>query len=244
MIFRRTRRILISRATLAAVCGCACVIWNKVGSAQSSSLEPHWLPTSQHATVDGPSSATGDRFDKRTDHIRFGALLGVGFPRPLTIEGVVKLERVLALGLEYSALPQITISEVRVRSSAIAVSVRLFPLHGAFFVGLRAGRQSLGAEALVSGYGYKVPVALGVDTTFLNPQLGFLWTWEPGVSIGVDAGLQIPLSSSTSSSVQTTVPNAVQPLLAPAQHAAESVAGAVGRTTLPTVDLIRIGVLF
>jgi hypothetical protein len=36
----------------------------------------------------------------------------------------------------------------------------------------------------------------------------------------------------------------VQPILTTAQQTVESVAGAVGRATLPTIDLIRFGVLF
>jgi len=229
---------------VALACGCACAIWNGVAWAQRSGLEPEWLPAPS-APADRASNADGKRSDKRTDHLRLGALVGVGFPRPLAIEGLVKVERLLALGLEYSAQPRITVSDVSFTSTAIAGSARVFPLRGPFFLGLRAGRQHINAEASVSGYGYTVPVTLGVDTTFLNPQIGFLWTWDPGLTIGIDAGLQIPVSSSASSSLgSSNVPSAAQQAAAPAQRTLESVAGTVGQTVLPTVDLLRLGMMF
>ena len=83
-----------------------------------------------------------------------------------------------------------------------------------------------------------------MDTTFLNPQVGFLWTWGPGFSIGIDAGLQIPLSSQSTSSLQTSIPSVAEPYVTPARQTLENVAKAAGQTTLPTVDLVRVGFLF
>ena len=249
MISWSARQSGVLRAALAG--GCACVFWNGPADAQRAALEPDlWpispgpLPSSGPGPRDRPSSESPESTSTRSDHLRVGALVGVGFPRPLAVEGIVKVERTLAFGLEYSALPQITVSDVQLNAWAIAGSARVFPFRGPFFVGLRAGRQHLNAQAAVSGYGYMVPVTLGVDTTFLNPQLGFLWTFGPGFSIGLDAGLQIPLGSSTSSSIQTGTPSAVQQYVTPLQNTLQSVAGAVGQTVLPTIDLLRIGLLF
>ncbi len=237
------------RAALAG--GCACVFWNGTAGAQNAAREPDlWpiapapTPTSGPGTRDRPSSESLAATSARSEHLRVGAFVGVGFPRPLAVEGIVKVERSLAFGLEYSTLPQITVSDVQLAAWAIAGSARVFPFRGPFFVGLRAGRQHLNAQAALSGYGYTVPVALGVDTTFLNPQVGFMWTWAPGFSIGLDAGLQIPLSSSTSSSIQTGAPAAAQAYVTPLQNTLENVAGAVGQTVLPTIDLLRVGMLF
>lgn len=97
----------------------------------------------------------------------------------------------------------------------------------------------------MSGYGYTVPISLGVDTTFINPQIGFLWTWEPGLTIGIDAGLQIRLFSSTSSTLgSAAMPSAVEAAISPVQRTLENVAGTVGQTLLPTVDLLKLGMLF
>jgi hypothetical protein len=213
--------------------------------AQSSNSEPAWTPPAPSVPADRPGKGEGERSKERSDHLRLGALVSAGFPRPLAIEGMVKLERTVALGLEYSTLPGATVSDVHFGCWAIAGSARVFPLRGPFFLGLRAGRQHVSARASVSGYGYTVPITLGVDTTFLNPQIGFLWTWDPGITIGIDAGLQIPISSSTSSSLGgSTMPTTTQQVVAPVQRTLENVAGAVGQTVLPTVDLVKVGMLF
>ena len=233
---------------LALASASVCTWWTSAATAQSAALEPDSWPISAAPTSasapDRPPREAHDASKTRADRLRVGALVAVGFPRPVAVEGIALLERTLALGLEYSALPQISVSDVQVTAWAIAGSARVFPFQGPFFVGLRAGRQHLNAQASVSGYGYSVPIALGVDTTFLNPQIGFLWTWHPGFSIGIDAGLQIPLTSSTQSSLGGSTPSAVQQYVTPLQNTLESVAGAVGQTVLPTVDLLRVGLLF
>ena len=235
------------RTVVTCACLGACALFGATASAQSSSLDPElWpLPTPVAPTRDRAGSESNAHPDAHaSEHVKVGALLGVSFPRPLSVEGIVKLERTVALGLEYSTLPQVTVSNVQIGCWAIAGSARVFPFRGPFFVGLRAGRQHLIADASVSAYGYTVPVGLSVDTTFLNPQIGFLWTWSPGLTLGIDAGLQIPLSSQSSSSLQTTVPTLAQPFVTSAQQTAENVAKAAGQTTLPTLDLIRFGFLF
>src|SRR5258708_24707900 len=91
---------------------------------------------------------------RRVDHVRVGVLGSVAFPRPLAIEGLVKLERIVGLGVEYSLLPQLTIQGVQTHFCAVAAAARLFPFKNAFFVGLRAGRQHLGGEGTVTAAGF------------------------------------------------------------------------------------------
>jgi hypothetical protein len=244
MKFCRVGQSRALRAVLGCGCASACVVWNGAAAAQDSGPEPQWLTPSPSA-ADRRSSSEAERGTKRTDHVRFGALVSAGFPRPLAIEGIVKIERLVALGLEYSTLPGATMSDVHFGASALAGSARVFPLRGPFFLGLRAGRQHVSADAAVSGYGYTIPITLAVDTIFLNPQVGFLWTWDPGVTIGIDAGLQIPLSSEVSSTLaSSSMPSAVQQAVSPIQRTMENVAGALGQTVLPTIDLVKVGMLF
>ena len=54
----------------------------------------------------------------------------------------------------------------------------------------------------------------------------------------------IPLTSSTTSRIDASMPSAVQQYVTPLQNTMESVAGTVGQTVLPTIDLLRIGLLF
>lgn len=183
---------------------------------------------------DYPERRTGAEHEHE-EHFRIGAIGGVGFPRPLAIEGLIKLERTLALGAEYSVLPTVTISGVETSFWAVAADARLFPFGGAFFVGLKAGRQHLGVHGTVSvSQVGTLTESVAVDTTFLNPRLGFLWTWSPGVTLGIDAGVQIPIASTASN----TLPSELH-----LNQDVNDVANRFGKTTLPTVDLLRIGFL-
>jgi hypothetical protein len=177
---------------------------------------------------------------RRTDHFRVGVLGGVGFPRPLAIEGLVKIENMVGLGVEYSVLPRLSVSGVDTSFYAIAADARVFPFKNAFFVGLRAGRQHLGgaADITVQGYG-GLHESMSVDTTFINPRVGLLWTWEPGITLGLDIGVQIPLSSTASS----TIPQTALPASVTVDDQIVRVTNTLGRYTLPTVDLLRIGFL-
>ncbi len=175
---------------------------------------------------------------RRVDHFRVGVLGSVAFPRPLAIEGLVKLEQMVGLGVEYSMLPQLTIESVQTHFWAIAADARLFPFKNAFFVGLRAGRQHLGGEGTVTAAGLgSLSETVSVDTTFINPRIGFLWTWDPGVTLGVNLGVQVPLSTSSSSSLPTGISGVT------VSQDVTRVTNSLGRNVLPTVDLLQIGVL-
>lgn len=179
------------------------------------------------------------KVSRRVDHFRIGVLGGVGFPRPLSIEGMVKIENMLGVGVEYSLLPSLTISGVETSFHALAADVRFFPFKDAFFVGLRAGRQHLGGDGTVTVANYgSVHEAVSVDTTFINPRIGFLWTWDPGVTLGIDVGVQVPLSASSSNSIPANVPVGTD-----VSSQITSVTNSLGKYTLPTVDLFKIGVL-
>lgn len=197
--------------------------------------------TTTGASASPRSDATRDvsepdegRESKKSEHFRIGVLGGVGFPRPLAVEGLFKVERAIAIGAEYSVLPTLTVSGVETTFHALAADVRIFPLQGPFFLGLRAGHQHLGGSGTVTVNGHGMAEDVTVDTTFVNPRLGFLWTFEPGFSIGIDAGVQIPVTSNTSTSLPSgTVAN----------QQALSIANAFGSSVIPTIDLLRLGFL-
>jgi hypothetical protein len=163
-------------------------------------------------------------------HFRVGAIAGVGFPRPFVFEGLVKLERPVALGVEYSTLPVLNSGGVRAVIWAIAADARVFPFGGAFFVGFNAGFQHLsGSATLPIG-----TVGLEMDSILVTPRLGLLWTSRAGLTLGVDAGVQIPVSVSTSSSI---------PASSRLGDEAMTLAATFGRRALPTIDLLQIGLL-
>ena len=163
--------------------------------------------------------------------VQAGALGGVGFPRALSVEALVVVDRIAALGVEYGAVPAITIEGVDASLWSLAGDARFFPFQGSFYLALGFGYEHLAAATSISlGRFGSVPEVFALDSWFLNPRLGFLWTWAP-FALGLDAGVQIPLSSAVSS----TLPIAPFPA---AQHAVDALSG-----VLPTVDLLRIGLV-
>jgi len=169
--------------------------------------------------------------------LRFGAFGGVGFPRPFTVEGMIKIGNIVGLGLEYGTLPQITTSGVTVAMNGIAVDARVFPMRSAFFIGVAAGRQQLSGSATFS-----LPAPVGAqfeqvssESWYVNPRVGFLWTWSWGLTLGMDVGAQIPITSS----VASTIPNSIG-----AGLPAIKVVNVLSSDVIPTVGLLHAGLLF
>lgn len=197
----------------AAVCVLAAVTSSTTARAQSAPKE-------------GERSRSGDG-------LRVGVLGGVGFPHPLAVEGVLVIDRLVLLGAEYSALPAETFSGVQTSLWSVAADARVFPFRNAFFVGARAGQQHLGESATitVSNVG-SFSGSMSADTTFINPRMGFLWNWG-ALALGIDAGVQFPLSTSTTSNLPAGV----------SAPAAVNVLPQLSQQVLPTVDLLRIGLV-
>lgn len=169
---------------------------------------------------------------------RIGAVAGVGFPRPLAVEGLVKIDDVVALGLEYSLLPKTTIGGVETRFWALAADARVFPFRNGFFIGVRGGRQVLSATATANlGALGTYSESGSAETWFVNPRIGFLWTWRSGFTVGFDAGVQIPINPSLSTTLPAGLPGQVDSTVA-------SIANTFGNETTPTIDLLRVGFLF
>lgn len=168
------------------------------------------------------------------DALRVGIVGGVGFPHPLAVEGVLVIDRLLLLGAEYGTLPSTTFSGVQTSLWSVAGDARVFPFRNSFFVGVRAGQQHLGESATVTVNGVGTfSGSMSADTTFINPRMGFFWSWS-ALALGIDAGIQFPLSASIASNLPPGVP---------APPAATAVAQTLGQQVLPTIDLLRIGLV-
>jgi len=209
------------------------------------SASAYALPSSSPAAASSevsPAAAPGERDTVKHDapteqpeKFRIGALAGVGFPRPLSIELVTKIGGYVGLGAEYGLLPQISVEGVYTSTWAASGDLRVFPFRGAFFVGLRGGYQHMnaGMSVDVGGLG-SASASADLDTWFVNPRVGLLWTMSYGFSLGIEAGVQVPVSTSFS----TTLP---APL---ALQVRQSTPVQTLSGVLPTVDLLRIGALF
>jgi hypothetical protein len=147
---------------------------------------------------------------------------------------MVKIDDFLSVGAEYGVLPSITVDGVQTNLWSFAGDARVFPFRNAFFIGLRAGRQHVGASTTVNVESVgSLPETLALDSWFLNPRIGLLWTGSSGLTVGAELGIQIPIASGVTSSL----PLALAP-------DAERTASTLGKTVLPTINLLQIGMLF
>jgi len=197
--------------------------------ARSTQVEP-LLPPNSTQGAPSPKETDGPR---RGDGLHVGVLGGVGFPRPLAVEGLLEFDRLIVLGVEYSALPTTTFSGVETSLWALAADFRIFPFRNAFFIGLRAGKQHLSETASLTAGTGTLAASETADTTFIDPRMGFLWNWH-ALAIGIDAGVQIPLLTISSS----TAPAGVS-----VPTGAADISRTLSRDAIPTVDLLQIGVV-
>jgi hypothetical protein len=201
-------------------------------------LATTWASTAHAIAAPSPDAAVPAKPEQpadASDAFRLGAIAGVGFPRPVSFEVMTKLGGYVGLGGEYGMLPQMSVKGVSVSTWAVTGDLRLFLFKGAFFFGVRAGRQHMDASASVTAAGLgSASGSVAIDTWFVNPRLGFLWTVKYGFTIGIEAGVEIPVTAAFSSSLPAVAASQIQ----------DSSPVRFLQGSLPTVDLLRIGMLF
>jgi hypothetical protein len=208
--------------------------WSGGAAGQGSSPAANAAPAPGAAQTSGGDTEAQSAVPPSTPApLRVGVIGGMGFPRPLAIEGMAEFSGYVALGIEYGVLPTITVDGVSAGLWSVAADLRVFPFRGAFFLGVRAGRQHVGAATsiAVAPFGSATEV-LALDSWFLNPRAGFLWTLWGRLALGVEAGVQVPLAPSIASSL----PLALYP-------SAQRTIDTLGRSVIPTVDLVRVGLV-
>ena len=191
--------------------------------------------TSAHASPRDTPTHQARKTEQAEDPFKVGALAGVGFPHPFSIEGLVKLGGYVALGADYGLLPTVSVSGVDTRMWSLEGDLRVFPFRSVLFLGMRAGFQRVDASSTLS-----VPLlgtvteSAELDAWVINPRVGILWTSPFALAVGMDAGVQIPLATSLS----TTIPAPYSAALAQS-YPIRALGG-----VLPTIDLLRIGLMF
>ena len=194
----------------------AALAWCGTARAQTQesapTLEAHAGNQAPGAADDRPASSDHVDGTDAVHKLRVGAIAGVGFPRPLAIEPMVVLGGWVAVGGEYGVMPAMTLYGVQASLWSLAADVRVFPFRGNFFVGLKVGHQHIDASTTITVAPYgSAPEQLALDSFYVNPRIGFLWTSNAGLTLGVEAGVQIPVASSTDSSLPLALaPSSVQ----------------------------------
>lgn len=182
--------------------------------------------------------------------LRMGFLVGVvSLPRPINLELAVKPNDWFAVGVGFSMIPKIKISNGAGEMSAFNAVGRIFPFGGSFYVGAAAGRQSMSIEADDTIRGQHVTAMAEHATLFVTPQVGWLFVWDSGFTLGINVGAQISLSSTPKVRLRADNGFEVDPTVVgpDAEELRENVHTAgkyLARYPLPTLDLLKLGFLF
>jgi hypothetical protein len=146
-------------------------------------------------TADGHAAA-GTAPPVKGPGVRVGALLGiVSIPRPINLELSIKPNELLGFGVGYSMFPAIEINNVKPGMQAFNAVGRIFPFQGAFYVGIGVGYQMIDVVATDEIDGEEVTATIEESNLFITPQVGWLWIWDSGFALGINAGVQFALSS-------------------------------------------------
>lgn len=171
-----------------------------------------------------------------------GVNIGVGIPR-LTNIGLtyVSPNQYLTAEIGGGGIDAKS-NDVKVKSQNIEAALRYHPWSSAFFIGAAVGDQRLRGEGSDVVNSTSVAGTIDVKSTYVTPQVGWLWHgWEGGFFGQVDLGYQQPLSSSVSYS--TTASNTTTPEYQKFERDVRDAGKKLGEDGLPSVAL-KIGWLF
>lgn len=190
------------------------------------------------------------KIEPKPNPFRLGFLVGVvSLPRPVNVELSVKPNDWFGVGVGFSMIPKVKVDNGAGELSAFNAVGRIFPFGGSFYVGAAAGRQSLALEADDTIGGQHVTASADHGTLFVTPQVGWLFVWDSGFTLGINVGAQISLSSTPKVRLRNDSGVEVDPTeVGPdAEQLREDVHRAgkfLARYPLPNLDLLKLGFLF
>ncbi len=180
--------------------------------------------------------------------VRVGALLGIiSVPRPINLELSLKPNDLLGFGIGYSMFPPIEINKVKAGIQAFNAVGRVFPFKGAFYLGVGFGYQMVDIEATDEIDGDEVTATVEESNFFITPQVGWLWIWDSGFALGINAGVQFALSSDPKVTLtdargrEIRGPNDEEEEL---QDDVKNIGELVADIPIPAVDLLKLGFYF
>ena len=175
---------------------------------------------------------------------RLGLLVSGGFPRVLQAEASLRLADVIALGFEWSYLPDVTLADVRFHMMSYQGTLRWSPWRGAFHLGAGGGVQSYASSSGTTNTRARIDVTQPI----VSPHLGWHWVLASGLTLGVDVGLQIVLASDPKASLRDAAGRPLEEATLDddargIRSDAQDLASQIVTTPLPTLSL-KLGYTF
>jgi hypothetical protein len=214
-------------------------------------LAPPPAPAASVATPGPPPPAPQKR-------PRIGVMLGlVSLPRPIQVEATFRPFDLLSLSAQYSMLPDLTApgGSASLQLRAYQGIVRFFPFSGSFFIGSGLGFQTFRASLTTEVQGGTLVTTADASAPFVSPQLGWLFVWESGFTLGITLGVQFSLPQEPKLPATYNgqpvpdmpgpgVPSEVVERVEESREEIRTLAHLATKYPLPNLDLLRIGFFF
>lgn len=215
------------------------------------------------------SAFTEEGSTSKSSAHKFGPSVSIGFPHPISINGdYVTPDNQFSLGAAYGFLPTQTI-KVGADKTPVSISMwsadlrgRWHPWKGSFFVGALFGRQSITGSTTqnldVSSLGIPgvttapVTIEANLASFYATPHLGWMWIFNSGIFMGLDAGVQFGFGSETTIETSSSDPLVgvalelvkLLPKYQSMKARTEDGLNKLGNSSLPYITLFKIGYLF
>jgi hypothetical protein len=157
---------------------------------RAGAQEPAAAPAPQAAT---PAPAAKDD-GYRTEGLIPGVLIGpkvsatLLFPPNVMVGAELRVIGYIGASFEYGVFPRNqTIQGYTGEIRSWSAGLRAYPFRGAFFVGAVLGNYDVTLSQTV-GYPQSQTVTLNVSSMYLGPQIGWKWTWDFGLFLGLNLG--------------------------------------------------------
>lgn len=171
----------------------------------------------------------------------------VAFPVPFKIGLETKYRDQFGLSFDYGFFPTLTFSSVSVGWNSWNVTAKWYPFQRAMYIGVGIGQQSFEGSktdtVTVGPVTQPLTVTVTVNTTFINPHLGWRFITNSGFFYGMELGVQVPISNSATVTSSDSTLNST-PEFQALQTDIDGQAKTFGRTPLPLLTVAQIGWMF
>jgi hypothetical protein len=197
-----------------------------------------------------PAPATAREISSSSSESNF--LIGpyvtaLALPRPFSAGLESKYAGFIGLSGSYGFLPELSLSDVKLKLNGWDARVKIYPLQGAFFIGIGYGKQTFTGSQTRTINGIPTTGTIAQDNNFFFPHIGWNWgSTTRGFFMGIDLGVQISTTRTTNFST-TQDSNPVVTSSTEYNDLKKDIldkAETIGKTPLPLLSLIKVGYLF
>lgn len=180
------------------------------------------------------SGADPGGYGKRPDGVTVGPRLSlVSIPAPgIGVEA--KVANLVGASFDYGLIPQVSLEGAKVQLTTWRAGAKVYPLRGRFWLGAAYGSRTFTARKTVTSGGVSGSGKLEVTSTFLAPQLGWLFVRPSGFFMGIDLGWEIVLHGRSRLTATAGLPDTDRKDL-------EDLGRRIGKAGLPELGLLQVG---